>query len=129
VSVLRAHQGRKPSAEKAQLEWRDPDTLALDVSLQGEDAVVSTVEVPGHGPVSLPPVCLPYSPEFRPAEAASGVPALERLARATGGVERVELAHMWQEMPREPRLQPLAPWLLLIAVVLLLAEVLERRTG
>jgi Mg-chelatase subunit ChlD len=129
VAVLRAQAGRKPLAEKGQLEWRDPDTLALDVSLQGDDAVVTTVEVPGHGPVALAPVCLPYSPEFRPAEAGSGVPALERLARATGGVERVELPHMWHEMPREPRLQPLAPWLLLVAVLLLLAEVLERRTG
>jgi hypothetical protein len=87
------------------------------------------VEVPGHGPVSLPPACLPYSPEYRPGEGGAGLATLERLARATGGRERLELAALWQEMPKVPRLVEIGPWLLLAAVLLLLVEIFERRTG
>jgi hypothetical protein len=55
--------------------------------------------------------------------------ALERLARATGGQERLDLASIWQEFPRQPRPVEVGHWLLLAAVVFLLLEVLERRTG
>jgi hypothetical protein len=47
----------------------------------------------------------------------------------TGGKERLELTGVWQELPRHARLVRLAPWLLLAAVMLLLVEVFERRTG
>src|SRR5439155_146820 len=58
-----------------------------------------------------------------------GPAALDYLSRLTGGRERVELASIWREMPRHPRLVPLAPWLILAAVVVFLLEVLERLTG
>jgi hypothetical protein len=77
----------------------------------------------------LSPVCLPYSPEFNPAQAGGGLTALERLARASGGKERLELTGIWKELPRVPRRVDVAPWLLLAAVVLFLLEILERRTG
>jgi hypothetical protein len=79
--------------------------------------------------VALPPVCLPYSPEYKPAENDRGLRAMEHLGRATGGVERVDLARAWKDMPRRPRLIGLAPWLLSAALALLLLEVFERRTG
>jgi Mg-chelatase subunit ChlD len=129
VTLLRAEPGRKPRLEKTGLRWTGTDTLAAEVPLQGTETLVATVTVPGHGPVALPPVCLPYSPEYRPAEPGTGLAALERLARSTGGKERVELASIWQDFPRQPRLVQVGHWLLLAAVVLLLVEVLERRTG
>jgi hypothetical protein len=129
VTTLRAEVNQKPRAEQAVLQWTGADTLAAAIPLHGTETAVTTVEVPGQGPVALPPVCLPYSPEFQPADGKTGLAALERLARATGGKERVDLAGIWNELPRQPRLVELAPWLLAAAVVLLLVEVLERRTG
>ncbi len=129
VSVLRGQGEVKPRVEKDRLRWRDADTLALDVPLHGEETVLATVAVPGHGPVALPPACLPYSPEFRPGAGGAGLTTLERLARATGGCERVELASLWKEMPKVQRLIEIGPWLLLTAVLLLLLEIFERRTG
>jgi Mg-chelatase subunit ChlD len=129
VNVLRGQGETKPQAEKDRLHWLDADTLGLDVPLHGEETVLATVEVPGHGPGTLPPTCLPYSPEFRPGEGGAGLATMERLARATGGQERVELAGLWQEMPKVPRLVEMGPWLLLAAVLLLLVEIFERRTG
>ena len=129
VKILRGKDGEKPKLEATHLHWTGADTLAAEVALEGTEIALATVEVPGHGPVPLTPVCLPYSPEFNPAQAGGGLAALERLARATGGKERLELTGIWKELPKAPRRVDITPWLLLAAVVLLLLEVLERRTG
>jgi hypothetical protein len=55
--------------------------------------------------------------------------ALARLAQAPGGTERIELAGVWKDLQRQPRLIGLAPWLLMLAILLLLIEVFERYTG
>jgi hypothetical protein len=129
ATTLRARPGLLPASSKAALRWSGADALTLEVPLEGGETALTTVEVPGYGPVALPPVCVPYSPEFKPAQGGRGLAALEKLGRATGGKERVELAGIWKDLPHKPRLVPVARWLLLAAVVLLLAEVLERRTG
>ncbi len=129
VTLLRSRLGRPPEVQRTTLSWTDADILDLERALQGRETVLATVTVPGHEPVALPPVCLPYSPEFQPAEKGRGLATLEHLARASGGKERLELADVWKELPRHARFVPLAPWLLSAAVVLLLLEVLERRSG
>lgn len=129
ATVLSALPGRKPQSVQAKLEWSDADTLSLEVPLKGTETSLATVEVPGQGPVALPPVCLPYSPEARPPEGDRGLATLERLGRASGGKERVELASIWKEMPKTPRLIPIAPYLLLAAIMILLLEILERRSN
>jgi hypothetical protein len=129
VTTLRARPGAAPVAQKAALRWVGADTLAVEVPLEGGETAVTAVEVPGQRAVSLPPVCLPYSAEFKPARGDRGLAALERLALATGGKERLELAGLWKDLPRRPRLLSLGRWLLGLAVAVLLLEVLERRTG
>jgi Mg-chelatase subunit ChlD len=129
VNTLRAIPGAVPKVEKATLRWTGADTLAIEVPLQGSETALTTVEVEGQPPVALPPVCLPYSPEFKPVGNDTGLVALDKLARATGGKERVEVAGIWKELPRYPRLISLTPWLALAALVVLLLEVLERRMG
>jgi hypothetical protein len=143
VAILRATGSQKPKVEKVRMNWTGADSLALDVPLHGTETALATIDVPGHGFVALPPVCLPYSPEYEPlptraisgkdADAQTparwGPSALEELARLTGGRERLELGNLWKEMPRHARLIPLAPWLLIAACVTLLLEVLQRLTG
>jgi hypothetical protein len=129
VSTLRGRPGGTPETHRGRMRWEDPDTLVLDVPLRGEETALSSVRVPGVGRFTLPPVCLPYSAEFKPAEEGRGRETLERLARATGGVERADLPLIWDALPSRPQRIPLVPWLLTAAVVLFLLEVLERRTG
>lgn len=129
ATVLSALPGRKPQSQAATLQWTDADTLSLDVPLSGMATSLATVQIPGQAPQVLPPVCLPYSPEARPPEPGRGLASLERLGRATGGKERVELASMWRDMPRTPRFIPIGRYLLLVALMVLLLEVLERRSG
>jgi hypothetical protein len=129
VTLLRSRLGQPPAIQRTMLSWTAADTLDRETALQGRETVLATVVVPGQEPAALPPVCLPYSPEFQPAEKGRGLAALEHLARASGGKERLELAGVWKELPHHVRLVSLGPWLLSAAVVLLLLEVFERRSG
>ena len=85
VTVLRGVAGETPTVSKTNLSWTSADTLAVDIPIYGSETVLTTVEVPGGGVVSLPPVCLPYAPEFKPAPDESGLVTMERLAKASGG--------------------------------------------
>ena len=64
--------------------------------------MLATVEIPGGENISLPSVCLPYSPEFKPAHTESGVATMERLATVTGGQQRINLSEIWDDLPRQP---------------------------
>ena len=129
VTVLRGVVGETPTVDKTELSWTAADTLSVDIPIHGAETVLTTVEVPGGGNISLPPVCLPYSPEFKPANTESGLATMERLAKVTDGKQRINLGEIWDDLPRQPRLISLQPWLLILALILLLLEVLERRTG
>jgi hypothetical protein len=129
VTTLRGVSGQKPVAQKAAMHWSSADTLTLETPLQGNETVLTTVEVPGQQPLMLSPVCLPYSPEFKPVQGDVGLMTLDHLARATGGKERVNLAGIWTELPKHPRMLPIGHWLVILAIMVLLLEILERRTG
>ncbi len=129
VTTLRGKPGSKPTSEKTEMRWSDADTLEVSIPLNGSETALSTVEIAGATPVTLSPVALPYSPEFKPSDAGEGQEALARLALATGGKERLELSGVWKDLPRQSRLIELAPYLLFTAIALLLIEVLERHTG
>jgi Mg-chelatase subunit ChlD len=129
IATLRSHPNEAPKTERSNLTWTGADTLTIELPLDAGQTSLSTIEVPGYDPVSMPPVCLPYSPEFKPAQHDRGLVTLEKMGRATGGIERVDLASIWRDLPRHVRYIPIARWLLLAAVMLWLAEVLERRTS
>lgn len=128
ASVLRGTVGEKPKVEKSLLRWEGADTLTIEIPLGSSETVLTSVEVPGQRPITLAPVCLPYSAEYRPLEPGQGLATLRGLARATGGQERVGVAELWGSLPQQDRLRELTPWLLLVALVFLLLEVLQMRT-
>lgn len=129
VRTLSAAAGQKPAAQTTTMRFADSDTLVAEIPVVGSATYLSTVEIPEIGPVSMPPVCLPYSPEFEPVEAYVGASTLARLAKATHGTERIKLGDIWRDLPKRARLVSMQPWLLIFAVIVLLIEVFERRTG
>ncbi len=129
VTVLRGVVGETPTIDRTELSWLSADMLSVDIPIHGSETILTTVEVPGVGNISLPPVCLPYSPEFKPTHTVSGLTTMEQLAKATDGKQRINLGGIWDDLPRQPRLMSLQPWLLIAALLLLLLETLERRTG
>lgn len=128
VRLLRGLPGEKPTGETAVMQWQTADLLSVQRMMSGQETLVATVEVPGYGRVSLTPVCLPYSTEFKPDE-GNRKATLAQLARATKGVERIDLPGIWKDLPRKPRLFEIAPGLLLAALAGFLLEVFQRRTG
>jgi Mg-chelatase subunit ChlD len=129
LTTLSARPGETAVAKNTRMGWSSPDSLLAEIPLAGSETVLTTVQVPGLGQTTLAPVCLPYSPEYLPQKPGQGTAALERLAKATGGSERLNLGEVWRGITRRPRHVALAPYLLLAAVALLLLEVFERRTG
>ncbi|HTV40288.1 MAG TPA: VWA domain-containing protein [Candidatus Sulfotelmatobacter sp.] len=129
VDILHGLPGAAPAKESVSLQWKNADLLEADIPIEGRETVLNTVEISGQQPVTLPPVCLPYSPEFAPDEPGRGAAALAQIAATTGGKERVEIPKIWSELPVRSRYVTLAPWLLAAAAFLFLFEILERRAG
>jgi len=129
ITVLRGQEGLPPETERVPLTWKTADILSAEIPLAGEQTLLTSLEIPGVGQTTLAPICLPYSPEYAVRPAGAGLRTLERMARTTNGMERVNLGSLWDALPRTPRLVSLTPWLLLIAIPLMLLEVLQRRTG
>ncbi|HEX7832949.1 MAG TPA: vWA domain-containing protein [Thermoanaerobaculia bacterium] len=127
VTTLAGAAGAPPSTQRASMSWTSPDDLAIDIPLSAGSTYLSTVDAPGLGRVTLPPVVLPFSPELAQATAGEGRTALERIARATGGRERLRVGEIWKDVPRQSRHVPLRLPLLIAAIVMLLLEVAERR--
>jgi hypothetical protein len=127
--VLHGIPGAVPAKNTLALQWKNADLLEAAIPVAGRETVLNTVEVSGQQPVTLPPVCLPYSPEFAPDQLGRGAATLAQIATTTGGRERLEIPKIWDELPVKSRYVELAPWLLVLAAVLFLLEIFERRTG
>jgi Mg-chelatase subunit ChlD len=129
VKVLHGLPGAAPAKSDVALEWKNADLLEAAIPIVGRETVLNTVEISGQQAVTLPPVCLPYSPEFAPDQPGRGAAALAQIATTTGGKNRVEIPKIWSELPVKSRYVELAPWLLIAAAILFLLEIFERRTG
>ena len=118
--------------ETLEMHWADPDTLEAVLPLHGEETLVATLSLQDRNetpPVTLSPVCLPYSPEFRPVEPGQGRDALAELAEITQGQERIDISEIWGSLKRVPRAFDLSKWLLFAGILCFLIEILQRRTG
>ena len=129
AEILRHRAGEPPRAARVPLPWRSADTLAADLPIEGGETLLATVVYPDGRTTGLPPVCLPYSPEFAPDTRQDGAALLAELAEATGGASLADVAEVWRRLPRGRRPVPLAPYAYLAVALLFLLEIFERRTG
>ncbi len=128
VRLLVGQPGFAPQRHTGRLRFTATDTLTVDFPLAGDQVATATIDLGSLGKVTLPPVRLLYSPEYRP-RTGDGRETLRTLADITGGVARTELASMWGDLPTVDRRVSVAHWLWLMAVMVILLEVVERRTG
>lgn len=129
VTTLYGYPAQAPQTQTIQMSFEDADTLQAQFPLQGARTYLSTVEMDGLNPVSLPPVTLPYSPEYAPADRRQAAAFLASMAQSTGGKERIDVSGIWEDLPSKKQLISMTPWLVLLAVVAFLLEVFQRRTG
>ena len=129
LKLLRESPGKPLKKETRALNWKTADLLESALPLEGEETIRATVSLTTNISQSLPPVCLPYSPEFAPDKPDRGRKTLGFISKSTSGRERLNLADIWTAIPRQPRFVPLSVWLVLTGLILFLLEVLQRRTG
>ncbi len=128
MNVLAARTGAAPENRQIAFEWIAPDRLEVRLPLEGDAVYLGTIAWEGARPVSLSPAALACSPEFLPVEPTDhDLPGTGELCQMTGGRERFVPEDIWKDLPVYKRFINLAPYLLLLAMIILLVEVAERR--
>ncbi|MBA2479522.1 MAG: VWA domain-containing protein [Planctomycetes bacterium] len=93
-----------------------------------DERVVIPSAVVDHVALIGPALCLPYSPEAAPRYGqTSGSAVLSELARDTSGAVRHDLVGVYDNPPSDGQATMLAPFLVAIALALLVLEVAVRR--
>ena len=106
-------------------------TFELRLPLTEEGVALGTIHLADNRVLTLPPVALPYSPEYLPqvntGAVAPGVRLLERLAQETGGSHLTNLSLALAGTRATERWRVLGMELLWFAIGILLLEILVRR--
>ncbi len=123
--VLLPGDGRTAPVERP-MRWEDEDRLVAEYPLEGSGTWHPVVRL-GSKVLRAPPVTLPYAPEFEPGSAKEGQALLRAIAAVGGGVERLSMTGLFRDAPESLGRVPLAPWLVALALAVLLAEVAVRR--
>ncbi len=107
----------------------DQRRLEARFPLHGEGVYRAALDVEGSGEVvRVPPITLPYSPEFeRRLDPESGARELARLTAIADGRVDPPLAELWSGPRDSVGARPLAPWCAWLAVAVLLLEIAVRR--
>lgn len=130
LNAVIAKPGKSVQNLRVPFEWTAPDRMEAAIPLEGDAVYLGTVSWEGGRPLALAPTALACSPEFVPSESsADEAPSTAALFKMTGGHERFVPEEIWKELPVYRRLIDLMPLLLVLALLLLLLEVGERRLG
>lgn len=129
VGIMRSVVNQQPVYETLAMSWETADSLAVELQLKGSETIVAVIEDDQGRQLRLNPVCLPYSYEYAPVNPAYGYNELKNIAKITSGIELLNLSQAWQGMPTKLQYKSLASILVFMALLLLLVEVAERRTG
>lgn len=109
-------------------EWQGANTLQARFKLDQVGTFRPLVKLGPRNFVRGPTVTLPYSPEFAPRiDTTSGADILKSLAEKTGGQPRVNPLEVFADPPRSSSKQPLAIYLLMGGLSLLILEIAGRR--
>ncbi len=96
--------------------------------LSAEGIALGTVALGDGRTIRLPPVTLPYSPEFeRGADSQRGERTLRRLASESGGIVNPSAADLFRGERTAKGWRPIVRELALLALILLLLEIAVRR--
>ncbi len=113
------------------LQWTSPRRMKAGFTLEKEGVYHGVVRTSGGKQVHLPPVALPYSPEFRPRPQGEGRQVMSQLADAAGGGRIMSVEDIFEQRPVSASSgsagTPLAGVLAALAVVLVLCDIVTRK--
>jgi len=122
-----------PGAERQEpvspdLIWTGANTLTARFRMDRTGTYRTILKTSEKSFTRGPAVTLPYSPEFAPRVGLpSGQETLQQVAEISGGQARTDVVEAFADPPRSPQMMSLLPWLLVLAVILLLFEIAGRR--
>ena len=121
--------GGDAESERLPLSWVGEHTLEARFALRNSGVYVGAVEAAPGQVLSLPPLSLPYSPEFEPrADRDEGGATLREVARISGGTERTAWDDVFSTRGlRNRQVRDLVIPLALILLFLHVAEIAGRR--
>jgi Mg-chelatase subunit ChlD len=116
-------------SERLPLSWVGEHTLEARFALRNSGVYVGAVETAPGQVLPLPPLSLPYSPEFEPrADPEEGRATLREVARISGGTDRTAWDDVFSTRGlRNRQVRDLVIPLALILLCLHLAEITGRR--
>lgn len=123
--VLLSGDGRS-KALQVPMRWEDEDRQGAHFVIPGTGTWHPVVKL-GERVFRAAPVTLPWVPEFEPAAPKEGQLALTAIAKAGAGVERLAMKGLFTAGQQSFARVPLAPFLVTLALVALVAEVFVRR--
>lgn len=111
------------------LRWNSADEMSATIPLHGAETVLPVVKFPDGTVRTLPAVCLPYSPEYRPDALGAGEDVLGKVAALTGGGKIADLTSVWDKLGKGVARIDLSPLFYALASLAFLLLVVERRLG
>lgn len=123
--VLMSGDGRTKPVE-VPMRWEEDDRQGAHFIVPGTGTWHPVVKL-GDRIFRAPAVTLPWVPEFEPSVPKEGQLALVGVAKAGGGVERLAMTGLFVDGRQSKARVPLAPWLVGLSVLLVVAEVFVRR--
>jgi len=129
IAVIVPPGSGNAESERLPLSWVGEHTLEARFALRTSGVYVGAVETTPGQVLPLPPLSLPYSPEFEPrADPEEGRATLREVARITGGTERTAWDDVFSTRGlRNRQVRDLVIPLALILLLLHLTEIAGRR--
>ena len=116
------------SVRELTLERAGPNLYSARYDIESEGIALGTVRLGDDRFVTLPPISMPYSPEFEPtADTRRGERLLRRVARESGGVFGASATSLFDEPESGRGWRTISRELILAALLLLLLEIAVRR--
>jgi len=123
--VLLSGDGKSKPLELP-MRWEDEDRVGAHFVIPGSGTYHPVVKL-GDRIFRAAPVTLPWAPEFEPALASEGKALLSAVAKAGNGIERIAMVGLFKEAVESEAAVALAPMLLVLVVLMIVAEVFVRR--
>ena len=129
TSVLVAHMTAADGTKRAiELARVGENRFEARYAMEKEGIALGTLALAGGKSITLPPVALPYSPEFEPSpDPDRGERLLRKLAEESGGVTGVNASEFWRGERSGHAWRVIARELILAALAALLLEIAVRR--
>lgn len=127
--IIGADNGKEPFHSSLKANWESADRLSVSYQLRGNEVISALLSTDKNQQLRLAPACQIYSPEFLPQTNRNGEAELKKLANTTGGRELIDLNSVWSTMPSVYQYKDVSNLLFVLALLIFLLEVAERRTA